>query len=303
MSDAQTQMARRADDLVDRIGFNTASLANRPLAEAARIGRELGFAGIELLSFADYRHSCGDLAGLYFDRLTAEERDTLERVIAPFEHVSVHAPFWDIAPFSPNPGIRDESRRQLRDTTAVSASLGASTVTTHVVARHGYQWPEYRDDVIGLYGELGDLAAEREITVTIETGFPREIDEFTALIHDIDHPAVGANVDVGHLRGLMTPEQQQSGDAAATYNDLLARHIDSLGAKVIHLHLHDTRRSDFRDHREYGTGIIDLTPVFRRLLELDYRGLANFELEEADAVGALRRSRERVIDAIRAAAC
>ncbi len=296
------EMAARAEALIGRVGFNTASLPDRPLAEAARIGRELGFAGIELLAFADYRHSQGDLAGAYFDRLSAAERALLEEVVSGFEHVSVHAPFWEIAPFSPNPGIREESRRQLRAAVEVGASLGASTITTHVTPRPSYEFSEYRDEVIAFYRELGEAAAGCGVTVTIETGFPRGIEEFAALIHDIDRPAVGANIDVGHLRGLLTPEQQRSAQAPALYADLLMRHVRSLGAKIFHLHLHDIRAADFRDHREFGSGILNLTPMFRALLEIDYRGLANFELEEPDAVEALARSRERLMVVIRAAA-
>ncbi len=292
----------RAEALIARVGFNTASLPNRPLAEAAHIGRELGFAGIELLAFADYRHSQGDLAGAYFDRLTAAERALLEEVAASFEHVSVHAPFWEIAAFSPNPGIREESRRQLVAAVQVGASLGASTITTHVTPRPSYEFAEYRDEVIAFYRELGAVAADCGVTATIETGFPRGIEEFAALIHDIDHPAVGANIDVGHLRGLLTPEQQRSAEAPALYADLLMGHVESLGAKIYHLHLHDIRARDFRDHREFGSGILDLTPIFRRLLAMDYAGLANFELEEPDAVEALTRSRERLAAVIRAAA-
>lgn len=294
--------AARAEALIARVGFNTASLPNRPLAEAARIGRELDFAGIELLAFADYRHSQGDLAGAYFDRLTAAERALLDEVAASFQHMSVHAPFWEIAAFSPNPGIREESRRQLMAAVQVGASLGASTITTHVTPRPGYELAEYHGDVVAFYRELGTVAEDHAVTVTIETGFPRGIEEFAALIHDIDRPAVGANIDVGHLRGLLTPEQQRSLEAPALYADLLMRHVESLGAKILHLHVHDIHASDFRDHREFGSGILDLTPVFRRLLAIDYAGLANFELEEPDAVEALARSRERLAAVIRAAA-
>lgn len=297
-----TERAHRAAELSRRIGFNTASLPNRPLEETARIGRELGLHALELLAFADYRHSMGDLAGLYFDRLSDDDWGLLTRVASGFAHIAVHAPFWEVAPFSPNPAIREASRQQLRATIEASADLGASTVTTHVTPRPGYELAEYRPQVLDFYRELGDLAGERGVSVTIETGFPRPIDEFAALIHDIEHPAVGANVDVGHLRGLLTPEQQRSVEAPALYAELLARHVDSLGPKIMHVHLHDIRASDFRDHREYGTGVLDLTDFFRRLLALGYRGMANFELEEPDAEAALARSHARVLECIAAAA-
>lgn len=299
---ADAELARRAEDLAGRIGFNTASVANRPLEEAADVGRRLGLGGIELLAFADYRNSQGDIDGRYFDRLTDEDRELLVRATAGFAHIAVHAPFWEISPFSPNPAIGDASRDQLRATIEASAELGAATVTTHFTPRPAYELAEYRDEVLGLYRELGDLAGGLGLTVTIETGQPRAIEVFAALIHDIDHPAVGANVDVGHLRGLLTPEQQRSEEAPALYAELLARHVDSLGRKILHAHLHDISAADFRDHRECGTGFLDLTDFFRRLLALDYRGLANFEVDEPEAEGALSRSYQRVREMIAAAA-
>ncbi|HUS81361.1 MAG TPA: sugar phosphate isomerase/epimerase family protein, partial [Armatimonadota bacterium] len=282
----------RAEAMIGRIGFNTASLPNRPLPEAVALGAEMGFAGVELLSFADYRHSQGDLAGLYFDRITDRQREELLAMVEPFEHLSVHAPFWDIEQFSPNPGIREESRRQIGETVRVSAELGASTVTTHVSPKKSHELWEYRDEVVDYYRRLGELAGEVGITVTIETGFPVGIEPFASLIHDIGHEAVGANVDVGHLRGIMTAEQKASPEAGAIYNDLLRQHVLSLGPRLYHMHLHDIRPSDFRDHRGAGSGIIDYPALMRLMLETDYRGLMVFEIEEPDDAEQLRRSRD-----------
>lgn len=291
-----TGPARR---LLERLGFNTACLPNRTLTQALECGADLGMGTVELLSFADYRHTAGDLAGLYFDRLSVSEVGDLRALVSDFDNVSVHAPFWDIGPFSPNPGIREESRRQLVETLRISGGIGAKTATTHVVPRQGYQWHEYRDDVISFYRDLGDVADEAGITVTIETGYPREIDEFAALIHDIDHEQVGANIDVGHLRGLLDEGQRDPAVIAEEYNALLAEHVQTLDDRIYHLHLHDVHAQDVRDHRECGTGIVDYEALFTMLLDRDYEGLAVFELEATeDDVGALRRSRDRIADAI-----
>lgn len=294
--------AEQAEALIGRLGFNTASLPDRPVGEAAAVGRSLGLAGIELLAFEGYRHRVGELAGCWLDRMTRTKREALEAAVDPFEHVSVHAPFWDIAPLSPNPAVAGPSRRQLHATIAQSARIGASTVTTHVIPRAGRRLEEYREDLVELYRGLGDTAGEAGVTVTIETGFPLEIDEFAGLLAEIDHPAVGANVDVGHLRGLMSTDQRQAPDAPERYNDLLAAHVRSVGPRLMHMHLHDVRRSDFRDHTQCGTGIIEFRALFELLMELDYGGLLNFELEEPDDEAALRASHEHVVARARAAA-
>ncbi len=288
-------MTQRAEAMIERLSFNTACLPNRTFEETVELGRSLGFTGVELLSFADYRHTQGDLAGFYFDRLTEEQKQGLAEQTAPFEHLSAHAPFWDIAPFSPNPGIREESRHQLLTATQVLAELGGSTITTHVIPKKGYELDEYRQEILDFYRELGEVAGECGVTVTIETGWPVvAVEPFADLVHDIDHPAVGANVDVGHLRGAMSAEEKSSSEAAAIYNDLLAAHLESLSEKLYHMHLHDIRQEDFRDHRGVGRGFLDYPRLMGQILRLDYQGLLVFELEEPDDVAALAESREFV---------
>jgi sugar phosphate isomerase/epimerase len=286
-----------ADDLIGRIGFNTASLPDRTLAEALEDGFDLGLRCVELLAFAGYRHTAGELAGRFFDRLTGTEQDDLARQIAPFDHVAVHAPFWDVAPFAPNPTTRSAAREQLLDTVRVAGAIGAETVTTHVIPPVSRDLAAFRADVIDFYREVGDAAAA-EVTVTIETGYPAGIDEFAVLIHDIDHPAVGANVDVGHLRGLLDDEQREPGAVGEAYNALLMRHLGSLEGRIYHMHLHDVQAEGLRDHRECGTGIIDYAAIFRMLLEQGYEGLMTFELEEPQAVESLRRSYDVIEHAI-----
>jgi len=295
------QMTRRAEEMAGRVGYNTACLAGLPLEESLDLGAAAGLRGVELLSFADYRNAVGPVAGVFFDRLTAQQKAELVALIEPFDNVSVHAPFWDMQPFSPNPGLRDETRRQLRETLRTAGEIGASTVTTHIIPRSGYQLQEYRADVVDCYRDLGDVAAEAGVTVTIETGFPVAMDDFVSLVHDIAHEAVGANLDIGHLRGIMSEEQKRAPDAARMYNDILAAHIQSLGPKIYHTHLHDIRPSDFRDHRTPGAGLIDYPRLLTQLLAIDYRGLLVMELDEPDGLPELERGRDFLLAAIIAA--
>lgn len=288
--------------MIRRLCFNTASLPGFDLDEALSAGCDLGFRCVELLAFDGYRHTAGDLAGRFFDCLSPAEMERLAASLEPFEHVAVHAPFWDVMPFSPNPTVREPAREQLRRTLTVSGEIGVETVTTHVIPRMGHTLEEFRPEVLSLYRELGDVAAEAGVTITIETGYPMEIDVFAGLLDEIDHPAVGANVDVGHLRGLLSEAERAPEAIGAAYNELLAQHVRSLGDRIYHVHLHDVQAEGVRDHREAGTGIIDYEAFFRMLMERDYGGLVSFELEEAQAQAALGRSREVAMNAMRAAA-
>lgn len=48
---------------------------------------------------------------------------------------------------------------------------------------------------------LGDYATERRLTIGVETMQPDSIREYADLIAETAHPAVGAAIDTGHIRG------------------------------------------------------------------------------------------------------
>jgi sugar phosphate isomerase/epimerase len=283
--------------LSDRLGFSTASLANCSLEAACQMGQQLGFTAVEFLGFDGYCHSQGPLAGFYFEHLSDAERGRLRDLASQFRHVSTHAPFFELPLLSPNPVLREVAQRQLEIAIEAVAFLGGSTTVTHAGMRATHTLEESWPDMIALYRHLGDLAAARGVTVTIETIFPRAIETFARLIHDIDHPAVGANVDVGHLTGLVPAEVKGTPAEGPVYNDLLEQHLRSLGPKLYHFHLHDVRAGDLRDHRACGRGLIDYARLLRVAAELGYEGLFVFELEEPDQVAALRESRETLLSA------
>lgn len=283
----------------DRFGFSTASLAGTSLAEACRAGRELGFAAVELLAFDGYCHSQGALAGFYFEHMSAAEREALRACVAPFAHVSTHASFFDLPLLSPNPSLRAAAVGQLEIALEAIAFLGGQLTVTHASQKPTHSLAASWDELVALYRHLGDQAAARGVRVTIETCFPVQIEDFARLIHDIDHPAVGANVDVGHLVPLVPAEVRGTDDAGPLYNDLLEQHLRSLGPKLFHFHLHDVRAGDLRDHRACGRGVIDYARLLRVAEDLHYAGVFIFELEEPDRLEALAESRQCLLDAAR----
>ena len=60
------------------------------------------------------------------------------------------------------------------------------------------------------------------------------------------------------------------------------------------VHLHDVRYDDWRDHREIGTGFIDFPELLDRLRASGFDGRLTLELEEADSLGALERSKAKL---------
>lgn len=282
------------------LGFSTASLAGYSIPEACRIGHELGFRAVEFLAFDGYCHSQGQLDGFYFEHLTDRERDELRALADQFEYVTTHAPFFELTVLSPNPALRAAAVGQLEIAIEAITFLGGALTVTHAGLKATHTLEQSWDELVALYRRLGDQAAERGVKITIETCFPPRVDDFARLIHDIAHPAVGANVDVGHLTSQVPPEIKHTPVEAGAYNDLLERHLRSLGDKLFHFHLHDVRAGDLRDHRACGRGIIDYRRLVRVAHELNYSGFMVFELEEPDHVEALAQSRDVLAEALSA---
>lgn len=168
-------------------------------------------------------------------------------------------------------------------------------------------WPEegrsFRDVwqlMLDTFRSLGDYAGERGLKIGLETMQPNSVEEYTGLIFDVDHPAVGATVDTGHIRGAsdiaLPPNRRFTSEGTEQFNSVLNRTVEILGDKMVHAHLTDVRGSDWRDHQTLGSGIIDFARFSETLRRINYSGLLVFELEERDQTAALRASKEHVED-------
>ncbi|HEX2037593.1 MAG TPA: sugar phosphate isomerase/epimerase family protein [Chloroflexota bacterium] len=278
------------------LGLNTASLAGYGLEEALRAAAGLGFRAVELLAFEGASHSQGDLCGVWFNDLDTAGRDRLLRLLEPFPRRSLHAPFVDAPLLTYNKRTRQCAVEQLQETIDLAAFIGAEAIATHANQRNAQPLEAFWDEMVDVFRRLGDYALERGrgVKLGVETGYPPGAADFARLVLVVDHPAIGATVDVGHVRSCVPRERWGTPEGAAELNDHLAYLLETLGEKVVHFHIHDVRRADFRDHRALGdlaaNGVIDfprLVPLVRRL---SYGGLWILELEEPDKEEALRRS-------------
>lgn len=274
-----------------QIGVSIASLPGYGLDEAVALAHELGFAVLEFIGFAGYRHSRGQFAGFFFDALAPAEQEQLREYAAGFAAVSLHAPFFEAPLLSPDPLMRQAAEFRLREALRATAFVGGDIVVSHATLRATFSLEESWDELLAAYRRLGDEAGELGVRLTIETGFPGTVERFAELIHALDHPALGATVDVGHLTGQMPRGLVGQPESVAAYNDLLERHLRSLGDKLWHFHLHDVRAADLRDHRACGRGLLDYPRLLAVADELGFSGQMVFELEEEDIVPALQQSK------------
>jgi sugar phosphate isomerase/epimerase len=118
----------------------------------------------------------------------------------------------------------------------------------------------------------------------VETGYPPSVAEFVELIKEVDHPAVGATLDVGHQARYVELQQRVKGlaanspDAIRAYNDVNVELVRALGDKLVHLHVHDIEPSTWREHQPLRYGFVDYPRLLAALRELRYPGSMVLEI-------------------------
>ena len=282
------------------LGANTASLAGYSMEDTLATLRRLDVGAVELLAYEGATHSQGELCGVWFHDLDSAGRDRLLRLLEPFPRRSLHAPFQDAPLLTHNKRTRESAIAQLKETIDLAAFIGAEAIATHANQRNRLPLETFWPEILEVYRRLGDyaLAHGNGVKLGVETGYPEDARTFARLVREIDHPAVGATLDVGHVRNSVPKEQWGTEAGVARLNDDIEYLVETLGEKLIHFHIHDVRRADFRDHRGLGNvsenGVIDFPRLTRQLAGTAYGGLWILELEEPDREEAIVRSREYV---------
>lgn len=201
--------------------------------------------------------------------------------------VSVHAPCYGTSLASVNPGIRDESFRQLREAIEFAHKIEAPIVVAHLGpphTRHPIIVEPTRAEFMAKLREIVTFAEKLQVEISFENLTPNSHDIGTDwnylvdLIKELNSPYCSIALDVGH--------------AIVTYGesflDIIGPDWDMIG----HIHLSDNNlQAD--DHLPIGQGKINYAPLVPYLK--DFKGLLIMEIrDDADPVGGIVRSGENV---------
>ncbi len=189
--------------------------------------------------------------------------------------VTVHAPFFALNPGAIEPYVFEATAIRFRQTMAAASRLGARLIVFHP----GYEYWKYGGmDHLWLEASLQfwpaiiELAEEYEITLALENIYETHPGTLADLLDKLDSPRFGHCFDVGHWRLFAKIS--------------LAEWFDTLGHRIVHLHLHDnTGEGD--EHRPVGEGDIDFRELFRQVARL---GNPPTMTLEAHTLEALERS-------------
>jgi sugar phosphate isomerase/epimerase len=215
----------------------------------------------EVLAEAAARGLGAEVQGMYNpERLGTGYGEALSRIAGAFQGfrnpVALHAPFFDLNPVSPDPGIASLSRRRYEQAFETADASGATLLVFHSQFATATRDPRYAGQWLTrsteYWSSLAPALAAKGRTVAIENIFEKEPSPVVRLLDALASPRFRSCLDVGHAHLF-------SGDAAG-----FAR---GLGNRIAHVHLHDND-GVWDDHRPPGEGTAGVAGVLSVLAEL-----------------------------------
>ncbi|MGB9202027.1 sugar phosphate isomerase/epimerase family protein [Methanobacterium sp.] len=218
-----------------KIGFSTLALFMSPLEDCLEIASKDGFQLMEILC-----------EGPYWPRNALEMDNTVYEAFNSYDvDVYLHSPTIDLNPGSLNPGIREETLKQLKETIDFAVEINAIAITTHPGLIHRFEERVRKygmGHAIETLRHVNDYAIERGIKFSVEN-MPNKYAYFcnSAEEHQffINECGAYATVDTGHAN--------TSEDVEAFFK------MD----RIVYYHLNDNN-GEKDQHLTLGEGTFDL---------------------------------------------
>jgi len=179
----------------------------------------------------------------------AEFSDLAKKLHDRHLSVTIHGPFMDLSPGSPDPLIRSATEERFRQLVQAAAILRPRAVVCHGgydAARYGFIREQWLEKSLAAWQWLAAALAERGSRLMLENVYEKSPDELLAILENFSTDLVGCCLDVGH-QAVFSPEP-------------LPVWLERLGAWIGEFHLHDNL-GDQDAHLPIGCGSIDFKPV------------------------------------------
>ncbi|MDI6754179.1 MAG: sugar phosphate isomerase/epimerase family protein [Thermodesulfobacteriota bacterium] len=234
-----------------------------PLREAVHRIADLGFHYFELMSHVPH---CWPR-----DWSTSDRKSFRQLVESLGLRISsVNPTFLDINIASPNPGIREESIRQLRETIQLAHEIGAGIVVAPAGRKHMLIAPD-QSYLRGLVKEaLEILLADCErlgVTFALENAYNvlPSAPMLVQMRRELPHPKLKLAYDVANATMVESPLDGM---------EMVAPHLALL-------HLSDTGEKRW-GHDRIGTGTVDFAAVTAKVRALEYDGPTIMEIVDRE---------------------
>lgn len=172
--------------------------------------------------------------------------------------LSMHGPFLDLSPASPDPGLRRLTLHRYRQAIAIGAQLQASYLVFHSQFNPSIREANYATNwVAGNANFWATLLPELEAvgtTALIENVWEPGPDHIIALLDRVNSPYLRSCLDVAH---------------AHLYGKLpVSEWVTRLGKRLAYVHLSDNQ-GQWDDHLPLGLGEINFQPLIATIAKLD----------------------------------
>ena len=206
------------------------------------INPEIGFdaSALDLFSLPDYKFIA---------------KQILQRGLS----VTMHAPFIDLSPGSPDPEVRALTRRRFNQLIPLIPIFKPKTIVCHTGWENQSYWflkESWVQYSMEYWSWLAEDVSKEGSSLMLENVYESDPYEFLDLFKGLKHQGIGFCLDTGH-------------QAVFSRTGLLVW-LETLGEYIAQLHLHDN--NGIRDdHLALGKGEIDFTRLFKYLKEKKLR--------------------------------
>jgi sugar phosphate isomerase/epimerase len=221
--------------------------------------------GIEIVTFAFPDVLDGDWSGLL-----REYKEALQIVRGP---ITVHGPFLDMAPGSPDKRINEICKARYKHGLHIAAELNARCIVFHANFIAAIHNPEYRTGWhqrnLLFWQEMAEYAEEHGVLIAIENMW--EFDPYIIgdLLREIDHPYLRACIDVGHSH--LFSIQQDESLSFETWLRVLEPYL-------IHFHVNNND-GKLDVHKGFPDGVLDYSSILHRIRQLRRKPTITLEME------------------------
>ena len=164
--------------------------------------------------------------------------------------ITLHGPFLDLSPGSPDRLIRETTRRRYEQLLSAVSVFSPKTVVCHAgydESRYDFCKEAWLESAVETFTWLGGAMQAKNTRLMLENVYEYTPEMLVRLFSHLDAAHTGCCLDPGHL--------------TAFGNGRLDEWLDALGSRIGQFHLHDNSGT-YDTHLGMGKGIIDFKRIF-----------------------------------------
>lgn len=203
------------------------------------------------------QHGLNPEIGLDADALENFSVLEVKEIVLPFHRnnrsITVHGPFLDLSPGSPDPAIREITRHRFEQLLTFVSILKPKSVVCHLgyeEDRYGYIKETWFEKSLTMWTWFGEALRKAGSCLMLENVYEHLPDDMLPFFRRLHQHQVGFCLDVGHQ---------------AVFGKVpLSSWVKILGPYIGQIHLHDNR-GEKDEHLPLGKGDIDFLPMIQYL--------------------------------------